>query len=761
MANTVIGASVQIEFQSVGNMRKALKEANQELLAMQDRFGAASQQAIAAAKKVAQLKDKIEDAREAADLFDPGKKFQAFVTLGSQIAAGFSAVQGAMALVGSESEDVQKSLLKVQGAMALAQGLSQLKDIGKSFQQLKIFIKSAVQGLSTFQKALLTTGIGALVAAMGTVAAYWDDIKSSITGVNNDQEELNKKTEQNVKIEQEKLDALDSSDEILKSQGKSEKEILQLKMKQLEQIIIAQEEQIKQAKITKDAQVAAAKRNAEITKQIVRGGMEIATAAIRLLAAPIDAVISVVNKVSQKLGLGEAITFNLNEQITRLNESVANFAGNKLFDPKGVEEEGNKSIAELDKQLLASKNKFAGYQNQIKALDNKAREERSQKNKQADDRNAQRALEAQQVLFERSKSLKTSEDQELLELEKKYKEDKKKLELAGITDFLVLDESYEKEKAAVIEKYRKEERQKELEFRTQLAQLKFETEAVLMKEGRDKELAQLRFDYQKQLDEIKKNENYNGLQKLILRAAILKKQRLEEEALNEKFRQEDLQKEASKLLQDSSIQTESFDKRLKLIQDRKALENQIIFASEEEKNNFIKENEEATTKVLADQYNARVQLARSVGDALTALSDVIGKETAAGKALAIAQATINTFLGITEVWKSPAVLPEPFNTATKIAATLTTAAGGFAAVRNIAKTKVPGGGGPGPAPAPPPPSTLAPLTPAISPAVQGQALNAEAINNLGNTALRAYVMNSDIQNNDQRNAYLQRNARIG
>jgi len=53
------------------------------------------------------------------------------------------------------------------------------------------------------------------------------------------------------------------------------------------------------------------------------------------------------------------------------------------------------------------------------------------------------------------------------------------------------------------------------------------------------------------------------------------------------------------------------------------------------------------------------------------------------------------------------------------------------------------------------------MQPALSTAVQGQALNAEAINNLGNQSLRAYVMNSDIQNNNQINAYLQRNARIG
>jgi hypothetical protein len=168
---------------------------------------------------------------------------------------------------------------------------------------------------------------------------------------------------------------------------------------------------------------------------------------------------------------------------------------------------------------------------------------------------------------------------------------------------------------------------------------------------------------------------------------------------------------------------------------------------------------EANTRkqIATDEANNRIQLAQAVGGTLSALSDVVGKETAAGKALAIAQATINTYLGITEVWKAKAVLPEPFNTATKIAATITTAAGGFAAVRNIAKTQVPGGGGGGGGVG----NLNAPITPQLTPQVTATAVNTAAVNQMGNQATRAYVLNSDIQNNDQRNAYIDRNASIG
>ena len=144
MSNTVIGATVEIEYQSIGNVRKALKEANADLIAMREQFGATSVQARNAADKVSMLKDTIKDAKEQADLFDPGKKFQAFVLAGSQIAAGFGAVQGAMGLIGVESENVEKALLKVQSAMALSQSLSQLADIGDTWEKLNTIIQSLV-----------------------------------------------------------------------------------------------------------------------------------------------------------------------------------------------------------------------------------------------------------------------------------------------------------------------------------------------------------------------------------------------------------------------------------------------------------------------------------------------------------------------------------------------------------------------------------------------------------------------------------------
>jgi hypothetical protein len=58
-------------------------------------------------------------------------------------------------------------------------------------------------------------------------------------------------------------------------------------------------------------------------------------------------------------------------------------------------------------------------------------------------------------------------------------------------------------------------------------------------------------------------------------------------------------------------------------------------------------------------------------------------------------------------------------------------------------------------------STSAPISQQLSPQVAATQVNTAAVNQLGNRATRAYVLNSDIQNEEQRNAYINRNASIG
>jgi hypothetical protein len=146
------------------------------------------------------------------------------------VASGFSAVEGAMGLVGVESEDVQQAMLRVQSAIALSQGLEGLKSARIAFKQLGAVVKSTtvftsaynfVMGISNketltnvavteadsvakvglgattvgvttattgattamklFRLALIATGIGAIIVLIGLLIANFDKVTKVVT----------------------------------------------------------------------------------------------------------------------------------------------------------------------------------------------------------------------------------------------------------------------------------------------------------------------------------------------------------------------------------------------------------------------------------------------------------------------------------------------------------------------------------------------------------------------------------------------------
>ena len=166
---------------SVGSFKKQLRDANNELLNMSSQFGEASKEAINAAKKVSGLKDAIGDAKALAETFNPDKKFVALGGALQGATAGFSALQGAMGLFGSEGKEVEKALLKVQSAMALQQGISGIAGAMDSFKLLGNEIKGNVtKAFSTLKGAIAATGIGLLVVGIGLLIANFDKVKAAV-----------------------------------------------------------------------------------------------------------------------------------------------------------------------------------------------------------------------------------------------------------------------------------------------------------------------------------------------------------------------------------------------------------------------------------------------------------------------------------------------------------------------------------------------------------------------------------------------------
>ena len=126
----------------IKSIREQIKQATRDVVEFSSKFGATSKEAIEAAKKVAELRDRIGDAKSLSDAFNPDAKFKALTASLSGVAGGFGAVQGAMALFGAESDNVQRTLLKVQSAMAISQGLQSVGESIDSFKQLGAVIKT-------------------------------------------------------------------------------------------------------------------------------------------------------------------------------------------------------------------------------------------------------------------------------------------------------------------------------------------------------------------------------------------------------------------------------------------------------------------------------------------------------------------------------------------------------------------------------------------------------------------------------------------
>lgn len=104
------------------------------------------------------------------------------------VASSYAIAQGAMAIFGSESEALEKQLLKVNAAMALSQGIAGLNEARKSFASLG---RDAVAAINGMNKALKLSLLGAFVAVVISAAVYWDDLKDAIFGAKDMQEEYN------------------------------------------------------------------------------------------------------------------------------------------------------------------------------------------------------------------------------------------------------------------------------------------------------------------------------------------------------------------------------------------------------------------------------------------------------------------------------------------------------------------------------------------------------------------------------------------
>ena len=207
---------------NVKSLKTQYREAVQEVQRLADTYGNTSKEAAEAAKRAAELKDRIEESKSLTDAFNPDAKFNALSGSIGGVLNGFQAYEGALGLIGSESEDLQKILLKVQSAMALSQGIQGALEAKDAFVNLTSVVKNAFSGMTKASKLFAVTGIGLLITGVGLLIANFDKVVAFIQPIIDKVKELS--------------DFLGISDFAGEERAKNEKRRNEQEAKQLEKL---------------------------------------------------------------------------------------------------------------------------------------------------------------------------------------------------------------------------------------------------------------------------------------------------------------------------------------------------------------------------------------------------------------------------------------------------------------------------------------------------------------------------------------------
>ena len=166
---------------SFGSIKSEIKQLSLEAQRAVKEFGAFSPEARRAEQALAEARDMMDDFNDRVAALNPDK-FAQINTVVQGVARGFQAAQGAVALFGNQSEELEKTLVKLQGAMALAEGLEGLGKVQQQFGALANTIKGkVVNAFTTLRGAITASGIGLLAVALGYVVGNFEKLSAAVT----------------------------------------------------------------------------------------------------------------------------------------------------------------------------------------------------------------------------------------------------------------------------------------------------------------------------------------------------------------------------------------------------------------------------------------------------------------------------------------------------------------------------------------------------------------------------------------------------
>lgn len=204
--------SFDTQNKTVGDYSKALREANKEIKTIQGEMLGLEKGSKAwteLAKKAGEYKDRVDDIREATRRYASDTKgLDDVINLAQSATAAFTLYKGAMSAFGVETENAEKALTELAGAMSIIQSLQTLNNTLKGSsataslfntamkvtgaqlvqtQLASIKATAAQEGLSTAQKAgavaSKTLGLAMkaiplmfIIGLVATLITHWEDL---------------------------------------------------------------------------------------------------------------------------------------------------------------------------------------------------------------------------------------------------------------------------------------------------------------------------------------------------------------------------------------------------------------------------------------------------------------------------------------------------------------------------------------------------------------------------------------------------------
>lgn len=229
---------------SVKELRSQLKQLKDTMLNCEKGTQEYNDALVQAANIMHDLKEQSEELNASA--MDFGQITGNLINLTGGLVAGFQAARAAMNLMGVENENVIKAMAKMQQLMALTQAIPAIEKGVKAWKRLSTAIKVASASMNGFKKALISTGIGAAVVAVGLLAANFDKLKGWITGVNEEEEKHEEKVKTSDDIIKDYNEDLQKritlEEKIARALGKDDVEIAKIRVKYVEAEVASMKE---------------------------------------------------------------------------------------------------------------------------------------------------------------------------------------------------------------------------------------------------------------------------------------------------------------------------------------------------------------------------------------------------------------------------------------------------------------------------------------------------------------------------------------